>query len=52
MAFEKSPPCINFSKPAPKIFTNLIVTPIKTYKYTALKGKSVVVQPDEWVMSA
>lgn len=37
---------------APKIFTNLIVTPVKTYKDAVAKGESVVVQPDEWVMSA
>lgn len=36
----------------PKIFTNLTVTPVKTYKDAVPKGDPVVVTPDEWVMAS
>lgn len=34
----------------PKIFTDLIVTPVKTYKDAAPKGSSNLVHADDWVM--
>lgn len=36
----------------PKIFTNLTVTPVKTYKDAVPLGAPTVVPPDEWVITA
>lgn len=36
----------------PKIFTDLTVTPVKTYKDAVPKGEPVLVHADEWVMTS
>lgn len=36
----------------PKIFTNLTVTPVKTYKDAVPRGPSELVNEDEWVMTS